>query len=112
MVEDRDPVWAERKTVVEGRDSEHDGHRDRGEHRESPKQVRGRYRGAGNSGNNCDIFKGLVNYDKMLLFKLVSSKYSDGQNPILHPVVHIEYRFNMYKQYKINKQKYIDGCNC
>ena len=46
--------------MVEGRDSEHDVLRDRGEHRESPKQVRGRYQGAGNGGDNRDIFKGLA----------------------------------------------------
>ena len=46
--------------MVEGRDSEHDVLRDRGEHRESPKQVRGCYQGAGNSGDNRDIFKGSV----------------------------------------------------
>ena len=57
--------------MVEGRDSEHCLHRGRGDHRESPKQVHGRYRGAGISGDNRDKFEGMVNTDcnKMILFE-------------------------------------------
>ena len=66
--------------MVEGRDSEHDGHRGRGKHRESPKQVRGRYQGAGKSRDNRDIFEGMVNTAETLLLEGPGSSMisSDG----------------------------------